>query len=316
MQTGSHGNEAASSPEVRRSHLPVLFRRVKGGGRLWHAYAGLRFGRDTVVVSPQRWHGHTVWLGGLPSVRPSPNFMDLEAHEPQVAWALEQLLGRQRNATIIDVGANYGQFLTFVKLIAPDATVYSFEPFDDLALSLKGIAWANGWSDVEVECAAAGRTEGPVEIYFAEDARACASTTKEFRPNHPANRFVRTVRGVTLDSWSRQVDLQRLDLLKVDVEGGELEVIQGASELLATFEPDVLVEVLPVGRDDTDSGRFRRERAGAMWRLLETRGYHAWRIASTGDLAPAHDLTEAVTPDDANYLLTRRERPFDDRIRP
>ena len=54
-----------------------------------------------------------------------------------------------------------------------------------------------------------------------------------------------TVRGRPIDAVVRELGLNRLDVIKVDVEGAEVLVIRGARETLRRFHPKLVMEVIP-----------------------------------------------------------------------
>ena len=52
------------------------------------------------------------------------------------------------------------------------------------------------------------------------------------------------VRGVPLDAIVKELDLRRIDLVKIDVEGAELQVLRGMTESLAKYRPKVIIELV------------------------------------------------------------------------
>jgi hypothetical protein len=74
----------------------------------------------------------------------------------------------------------------------------------------------------------------------------------------------------TLDGFSREAGLERLDLIKIDVEGHEESVLRGASDVIARHHPVLLVEIDP---PKLDRARTSPER---VLRLLADLGYGLW----------------------------------------
>jgi FkbM family methyltransferase len=130
-----------------------------------------------------------------------------------------------------DVGAHMG--IHALVAARAGARVVAFEPAPDSAARLREAAAANSLS-VEVVQAALGSEEGEVELfadprYDVADAgvRSIAGTGER----------VATARETTLDACS----LDRLDVLKVDVEGAEAVVLEGARESLARLRPRAVI---------------------------------------------------------------------------
>ena len=141
--------------------------------------------------------------------------------------------------TIIDVGANSGQFASRISEYFPDATIYCFEPLpgpftvlSEWANSQNGRVWPLNF--------AVGDKEGEVEIYLHEDHTPSSSllaTTKLAERYYP---FIReqtriVVRRKTLDVAFDEirVKLLREILIKLDVQGYEDRVIAGGSRLFS-----------------------------------------------------------------------------------
>jgi hypothetical protein len=79
------------------------------------------------------------------------------------------------------------------------------------------------------------------------------------------------VRSVRLDSWARARGIERLDLLKLDVEGSELAVLAGAQETIRRFRPVAIVECNPAALRRF-GGRSYRELADALTPLFDRVG--------------------------------------------
>ena len=116
----------------------------------------------------------------------------------------------------------------------------------------------------------------------------------------------RVVPGITLDAFVDRVGLARVDLIKIDVEGGELEALRGAAGVLERHHPDLIVEVLATNDPDPDLRSFRTQRAEALWALASGLGYRLWQVPSHGPLEPLDRLVADAPAEDANYLFSTR----------
>ena len=124
----------------------------------------------------------------------------------------------------MDVGANVGAYS--LRAASIGMKVYAFEPNPENVKVLKRNTEINRLSIELLECAL-GSSEGNAKL----------------SPNGALSRVSADgavpVQVRTLDSF----DLPTVDLLKVDVEGYELEVLKGAAETLERSHPDIIIEV-------------------------------------------------------------------------
>lgn len=163
-----------------------------------------------------------------------------------VAASLESLpaLNGLKVATVIDVGANVGQFSLLMTALRPDAAVHAFEPLASSASVLSRLFAGN--PRVRVHRCAAGAGNGEAILHISR--RADNSSLLPIGPGQlnfaPGTDAVATVPVPvrTLDSEIAPETLKGPVLLKLDVQGGELAVLEGAERLLAAVE-HVYVEV-------------------------------------------------------------------------
>ena len=160
------------------------------------------------------------------------------AWEPQVTAIFRELLSS--GDVCVDVGANLGYYaLLAAKLVGPDGRVYAVEPAPDVHAALLANVELNGFANVTALCVAAGA--GAAEAILDEGLPG-QSIRAAIRPRAVAGETVVSVRSIAslLDS----ADLARVRLVKIDVEGYEIEVLRGLEPVLAAgVRPNVLVEV-------------------------------------------------------------------------
>lgn len=142
---------------------------------------------------------------------------------------------------IVDVGANVGQFSNAAKLFFPDARVISFEPDPETYADLQ--VNTHGLRDVELHNIGLGDRDG-VLTFFRHDLSVMSSFSAQAADM--AHRGSRQLPVRRLDAVLRPDD--RPDLLKIDVEGFERQVLQGAWETVSRSRY-VLIEV-SLGRAD------------------------------------------------------------------
>jgi FkbM family methyltransferase len=137
--------------------------------------------------------------------------------------------------TIIDVGANVGQFAVASSYIYPKSTVYSFEPNPPCASQLQKNV--DGLSNVKVYQLALGDASGEIEFHVNSHSHSSsilplASSHLDAFPDARESTIIR-VEVSTLDKVFEGVEMQHPVLLKLDVQGYELQVLLGGQELLA-----------------------------------------------------------------------------------
>ena len=153
-----------------------------------------------------------------------------------VAATLEHdtALGRERFATVIDVGANKGQFATYARLRWPHARLICFEPLPEPRAKLARVtrgraelhACALGAAAGEAEMHLASRVDSSSLLALGERQKAIFSMDESGRLRVPIQRLDVCIRP----------PLARPSLLKIDVQGFELEVLKGATGLLPEID--------------------------------------------------------------------------------
>ena len=138
--------------------------------------------------------------------------------------------------TVIDVGANVGQFAVASSKIFPDSRVYSFEPNPPCAIQLKKNVTELG--NVKVYELALGETAGEIEFHVNSHSHSSsilplASSHLEAFPDARENSLIR-VKVSTLDKVFEDIELQHPALLKLDVQGYELQVLLGGARFANT----------------------------------------------------------------------------------
>jgi FkbM family methyltransferase len=167
--------------------------------------------------------------------------------EPHVTALFRSLLAP--GDVCVDVGANIGYFtLLAARLVGPEGHVYALEPAPATFAALVSSVELNGFSNITTLCVAAGEAPGEAVLEDRDQSVLSAIRVEGKQATEGARTLTVPVQPVA--SVIRPCDLPRLRLVKVDVEGYELEVLRG---LQAVFEhgsrPSVLVE-LHAGRGE------------------------------------------------------------------
>ena len=147
-------------------------------------------------------------------------------------------------AVVLDCGANTGQTATCFRNLYPNAEIYSFEPVEALFEQLRRTC--DRLNVTAVKKAVADR-DGHARINLTASPEA--NSLLAFQEGNPCAQWTHVtgeelVEVCTLDRWCEEagIDRERVDLLKLDVQGAELQALYGARKLLQTTKL-VYVEV-------------------------------------------------------------------------
>jgi FkbM family methyltransferase len=152
--------------------------------------------------------------------------------ERAVLSTLKLKSNSERGICIFDVGANKGQYLTLASAMLNGCKfhVHSFEPsrctYDALR---KGTQFCR---NATLNNFGLGRERGEMKLFYDSALSGLASLTKR-RLTHFATEMTLSehVRIETVDRYCEDHQIEYIDLLKVDVEGHELDVLNGANDM-------------------------------------------------------------------------------------
>lgn len=144
----------------------------------------------------------------------------------------------QKLSTVVDIGANRGQFALSVRQYAPDAKVICFEPLHAAANTFKQIFEKD--KRVSLHQSAIGFKSGDTSIHVSaeDDSSSLLPISKYQRHLFPGTEEVRTeiVSVGRLVDFVSENDITVPAMLKLDVQGFELEALRGCEDLLYRFE--------------------------------------------------------------------------------
>lgn len=159
--------------------------------------------------------------------------LSIEQHGGRYEEGISRLLTRvlPPDGVAVDVGANIGVLSMLMAELAPRGRVHAFEPAPENFGYLRRNVGA--LPNVVARAAAVVDRDGPVNLEFNDD--------------YPAGSFVSDTGGVVteglrLDTWVDQSGIDRLDVLKIDVEGAEPSVLAGATTTIRRLRPVTIVE--------------------------------------------------------------------------
>ena len=142
----------------------------------------------------------------------------------------------------IDIGANCGIYIVLAATINPNVRIVAIEPVPKICAALTNNVRKNSLHGrVTILNVAVGNSEEIVDFHEAEDTRMGSLSVRGYQGQ--AGRLIR-VQCRTLDSIVAELNI-RPDFIKIDVEGFSDAVLSGASRLLETVRPRIVLEANP-----------------------------------------------------------------------
>ncbi len=143
-------------------------------------------------------------------------------------------------AVVLDIGASVGAWtVPMARRLGTAGCVYAFEPVPANRARLERAVSANSLGNVRISAMALGDGSRQVDMWLRSSQTGADTGTAAIVA---AGTGHLTVSMCPLDDWCAEQGLQRLDFIKLDVEGAEFFVLAGAERVLARFRPLILAE--------------------------------------------------------------------------
>jgi FkbM family methyltransferase len=191
---------------------------------------------------------------------------------------------------VVDVGANIGFYtLVSARIVGPSGAVHAFEPNGVVRASLVANLALNGFQNVVVHDEAMASQSGSVLFYVSDWNEN--SGISSLIPGDGLKAEGERVPCVTLDDFAATLAPRHIDVLKIDVEGAELDVIKGGRELL--------------GRADAPALIFEGHVVEPLVEALRPLGYHVRKL----DYTLATGLEMRRLDDETTSIFSAYEPP-------
>lgn len=256
------------TPHTDRDNMPLVGR---GNWRRWLRRAArksfpaswLTAGGMRTLLGINRSHGH---------------ILDRLDQHLVVEYSLDSLIGQQLyihgqfekaeteficrrlqalpGMALLDVGANIGLHSLQASGFPRTNPIFAFEPArQTFAMLARNIARNNLADRIRALPLAVGAAAGRAQFHYCSD-----DAYSSLKPD--GRRAVQEsyeVEIVTLDAWLAQAGIGPVGFIKIDVEGGEAEVLAGARETLSRQRPELLIEIYQGNRPGFSAEAFVRE---------------------------------------------------------
>jgi len=166
----------------------------------------------------------------------SRELMAYGVHEPVTTELLRQEI--KRGMRVVDIGANIGYYtLQAASLVGESGEVIAIEPVPENVSLLRMNVKANGYQNVRILEAAIGSDDGTAQLYLAAESNWSSLIRRHANQSHI------DVRLWKLDTLLAEEE--RVDYIKMDIEGSEAEVINGMIGILRRYRPGMFIEAHP-----------------------------------------------------------------------
>lgn len=193
----------------------------------------------------------------------------LFAHEPETMRQWVERAGQAR--VVLDIGANSGVFALAAGAMGA-GQVHAFEPLPRVHRILRENVDLNGWSHVHAWPMAVGAQSGRAKLFDpGGEAATSASLSVEFSQSNFGTLPSVDIEVVSVDAFCAARGIERVDLVKLDVEGYEAFALRGMQRMVADSLPVILMEVL-----DEQEGPLRSV-VEELWP-----GRYAWNAIEEG----------------------------------
>ncbi len=175
-----------------------------------------------ILVPIEQWGGRSLYFFG-----------DIDQ---KITWLCRQII--RQGDTVLDIGANIGLIsIISRKIVGNMGQVHAFEPQPLLADIMRQSLEKNNYLDVKVHNIALGNKKEYKELFIPSKSFAEASLTRIHHPK--GNNTSVLVENAT--EYLTHLELPPIRLVKIDVEGYESEVIEGASNFFENHRPDSIL---------------------------------------------------------------------------
>lgn len=184
---------------------------------------------------------------------------------------LIRLIPLKDDEAFLDAGVNLGQSLIKLKTAKKSSKYIGFEPNTACFEYVQDLITYNSFTDCLLHQKALFETDTTLELQLDYNYDSRASVIENQRPGMMKNSV--TVEGIAFD---RHFNDEKIGIIKIDVEGAELEVLKGMQKTLYEQRPVIICEILDSYSDDVH--KFTADRAAEVFNLLDALKYKKFKM--------------------------------------
>ncbi|MEE9168062.1 MAG: FkbM family methyltransferase [Candidatus Neomarinimicrobiota bacterium] len=193
---------------------------------------------------------------------------------------LENLLAK-KGGTFVDIGVNIGQTLIKAECVQPNLDYIGFEPNPICVFYSMELAKKNNFKNCNIVSVGVSNHDQVVELKFfqANVVDTCATIVENLRPNMEITQR-HLVPVFSLESLRGLIKTDQISVIKIDVEGAELEIIESLRTIILESRPTILIEILPVYSLEN---KMRKERQDRFESIMSDLDYVVVRVLKNAD---------------------------------
>lgn len=187
----------------------------------------------------------------------------------------------RKGFVVLDIGANIGAHcLRFARIVGNEGKVYAFEPTDYAYAKLQTNIALNRFGNIQ---------SYQVALANQNLTRQTISYRSSWKSDGSQSQDSSVIDFVRLDDWAAENPIERLDMIKIDVDGNEFSVLDGGRELLKKFKPMVIAEV--------GAWHFKDSQKNP-WHILADMGYRFWDLQTREEYATLAQMSDKLPRED------------------
>lgn len=197
------------------------------------------------------------------------------AYERNESFTFIQFLNP--GAVCIDVGANTGYYSLMSAAHQPHCMVYAFEPASEMFKKLTENSALNGFKKITAVQKGVSNRSTKKQLFISGDDNTGMSSLSAAEN---ATGKIEMIEVVSLDEFVEQKQITGISIIKIDVEGAEIEVLEGMKTVITSFRPLVAIEI-----NAEIQGRFGQS-INSIYSFMQERNYIAYEVIAVGCLKP------------------------------
>lgn len=180
----------------------------------------------------------------------------------------------QDGDTFIDVGGNIGLFsLNASKIVGKEGNVYAFEAFKPNYQKFSQHIAINHLKNIILEHLAVANNNDYIEILYNEsygNVGMASSYLESFTAKEK-------VQSIILDDYVKTRHIKKIDLIKIDIEGGEFSALEGMQGILTHYKPKIIIEINNIALKSSNHSEEE------LIHLLVDKGYSQTKVLSRNE---------------------------------
>ncbi len=160
----------------------------------------------------------------------------------EISWIMQNI---NKGDVCFDIGTHKGGWTYWLrKGVGHSGRVFAFEPQPILYKYLRKLFTSRYWSNVTLEDIALSNREGTFDFFVPGQPGATSpgASLKEDVVGIESNVLATKVSTMTIDQYIAKINVNSIAFIKIDVEGSELDVIEGATTTLRDYQPNFIIE--------------------------------------------------------------------------